>query len=169
MNETKEESPNKRILNEIKKYNLKCVYVDNNSVHIPIKMYDSLQKQAEINNSNPTLILTVKDYPFIVPSVCYLSKPISYIYHTNSIFTNDFKKITGMGCLCCNSFVCPHNWSPTKTMQDIVDEFYEITKLKCRLIERLYCDKIQTQLVISRNKGHENILSIGDIRIAEYL
>lgn len=169
MAETKRDIPNKRIIKEIQRFNLKCDYVENEYIHLPIKLYDSLQKKTEEHNKESKLILNVKDYPFRAPSIFYLSKPVSMIYRTNFIFMNEFKKITGMGCLCCNSFICPHNWSPTKTLQDIIDEFYEITKIKCRLIERLYCDKIQTQLVKSINNGHENILHIKNVRIAEYL
>jgi len=169
MSETKTDSPNKRVLNEIKKFNLICQYIDNKYVHIPLHLNESLQKQSINNKNKPTLILNVENYPFSVPIIYYLSKPVGSIYCTGSIFIDDYNKMTGNGCMCCESFACNHNWVPSSTMFDIVYEFYKITNIKCRLIERLYCDKVQSQLVKSINAGAENTLSVKSLRIAEYL
>ena len=161
--------PNKRVVNEIRRDNLICEYRDNEYLYIPIKLYPSLEKITKKCNIKPALNIYLKNYPFRVPQILYLSKSLDSIYHYNSIFFSDFKQITGLECLCCNSLICPINWGPLKTIRNIIEEFIEITSIKCRLVERIYCDKIQNQLIKSVNDGHENTFAITDIRIAEYL
>tara|TARA_Y100000992_G_C21207643_1_gene463746 strand:- start:127 stop:639 length:513 start_codon:yes stop_codon:yes gene_type:complete len=159
----------RRIVKEIEKYNIKCELVDDRFLYIPLTLYEPLNKMAKLKNHDPALILTLKSYPFSVPKISYLSKNATSIYRTNAIFIEDIKIMSGIDCICCNSFVCPEMWTPGNTIKDIIDEFQEITKLKCRAIERLYCDKIQEQLINATNNGIKNHLSKDDLRIAEYL
>ena len=159
----------RRIVKEIEKYNIKCELVDDRFLYIPLILYEPLNKMAKLKNHDPALILTLKSYPFSAPKISYLSKSATTIYRTNSIFINEIRAMSGIECICCNSFVCPEMWTPGNTIKDIIDEFQEITKLKHRAIERLYCDKIQDQLIHTSNNDINNYLLNNDLRIAEYL
>ena len=48
-------------------------------------------------------------------------------------------------CLCCFTLLCPDNWCPSYGIKDIVDEFIRVTSWKARIIEKIWCKKVQEQ------------------------
>ena len=158
-----------RVVKEIEKYKIVCELIDDKFLYIPLTLYAPLNKMAKLKNHDPALILTLKSYPFAPPKITYLSKNATEIYKTSPILMEEIKLMSGLDCICCNSFICPVNWCPSNTIKDIIDEFQEITKLKFRALERIYCDKIQRQLIHTTNNGINNYLPIEVMRIAEYL
>ena len=71
------------------------------------------------------------------------------------------KEITDRECLHCSSYLCRYNWAPTNKIIDIVNEFLFIIDSKFRVVEKIYCDKIQDQLI--------DRLPLNDFRISDYL
>jgi hypothetical protein len=133
-------------------------------LYVPIQLYESLHKLA--NMQQPVLFFNFPaEYPMKPPVVTYHGINIQEIFGTNSIFGNDMSKISDIECLCCGSIMCRNKWTIAHGVQQIVDEFIKITTWKARVVERLYCKKIQHQLVKSDN----SYLAVTDYPIFEYL
>jgi hypothetical protein len=168
----------RRVFKEIKRDDLNAELIDND-LYILLDLNETLIKKLGIKDEGLFLKLNLNNYPFNPPEIKYIFKnkeeKIDKIYFKSIIsshgkFEKELKKISGVPCcLGCSSFICRENWAPTKGIKNIVDEFINILEIKSRVVERLYCDKIQEQLVYSKTKTHINYLSSDTIRIADYL
>ena len=76
------------------------------------------------------------------------------------IFEKDILKISDIGCLCCGSILCKNKWNPMRKIIEVIEEFVKITSWRARVVERLYCKKIQEQKLR---------LPVEDYPIYEYL
>jgi len=156
-------SPNikKRILKEINKYNLNAELINDDTELIILLDF----KNKQIKNYNIFLILSLTNYPFVVPEISYIinnkKNSVSKIYRTCEILSDKMKEITDRECLLCSSYLCRYNWAPTNKIIDIVNEFLFIIDSKFRVVEKIYCDKIQDQLI--------DRLPLNDFRISNYL
>jgi len=151
-----------RVAKEMSKFGIAGELLDKRYLYVPIDLYPSLDTMAEQANKDPALILDLKFYPFKVPIISYLSRPVDSIYKTNTIFNEIIKNITGDCCLCCSSFICNEKWVPSNTINQIIDEFKDITTVKARAIEIFCCDKMQAQRL-------PNGLPVQDYPISQYL
>lgn len=151
-----------RIAKEMSKFKIPGVLIDNRYLYVPIELYTTLNRMAEGSNKDPALILDLNFYPFRVPVITYLSRPVDSIYRTNQILIAIIKKITGENCICCSSFMCNANWVPSNNISEIIDEFKRITTVKARAIEILCCNRMQVQRL-------PNGFPVQDYAISQYL
>tara|TARA_B110000046_G_scaffold137092_1_gene143340 strand:+ start:15622 stop:16116 length:495 start_codon:yes stop_codon:yes gene_type:complete len=151
-----------RVVKEMSKYKIPGELIDKRYLYVPIELYPSLEKIAEQANKDPSLILDLKFYPFKVPRISYLSMSVDSIYKTNTIFNEIIKNITGDCCLCCSSFICNEKWVPSNTINQIIDEFKDITTVKARAVEIYCCDRMQEHRL-------PNGLPVQDYPISQYL
>ena len=156
----------KRVKKEILKCNINCEFIENKFLHIPVTLTESLMKTTERVNKRPLLRISLKDYPWKVPKVHYRSMNISKIYRCGPFLGDILREITNRECLCCESFLCEANWVPGYKIIDIINEFLQITEIKTRLVERVYCNKIQDQLIVSETLGR---LPLEHLKISDYL
>jgi hypothetical protein len=160
----------RRIVREMDKFNIKGRIYDNIYLHVPIVLHPSLQKRANKDKVEPTLIFTLSKYPWIPPTVYFNSINITRIYkcQTINMLQREINKIVGKSmCLCCESVLCRNNWVPTNTISTIIDEFHAFTQLKVRAVERILCNKIQERLFGNIEGG--SILPLCDYAISEFL
>lgn len=107
------------------------------------------------NNHTVTYVLTLydkdtnilytfnisKNYPFNPPKVFINNKPyLHYLKITSDIFRNELEKYTNTRCFCCSSLLCNTNWSPIKSIINIVDEFKNYRNI---------CKKIYFNLIVN--------------------
>ena len=118
-----------------------------------IPKYDEIKVEYK-SNTEILVVVTKKrniytfniplNYPFSVPDVNLNGKNIYTFFDLRS---NRFKKvlkyITGMDCLCCNSFLCRDNWSPSITIDKIINQIEEYHNIKHLIISKLLMDKIK--------------------------
>lgn len=160
----------RRIEKEMLKFNIKGHIYDNIYLHVPIDLHSSLQKRANKDKVQPTLIFTLSFYPWKPPTVFYNSVNINQIYKCQDIdlLQTEMDKIAGKSmCLCCESVLCHNNWIPTNTIYTVIDEFRAFTKLKVRAVERVLCNRIQEGLF--EKTGHCNSLLLCDYAISDFL
>jgi hypothetical protein len=151
-----------RVIKEVTKYNIPGDLIDRRYLYIPVALSETLQGRAEKAGKEPALILDLRQYPFRVPRITYLSSPASNIYRCNPIFNTIMKKLTKSDCLCCSSFICPENWVCSNNLQQIIDEFLKIVEFKQRAVDIYICNKIQPQLL-------PDGLPIQDYAISQFL
>ena len=127
------------------------------TMYIPIKFNNPIQKIQNDNNISPLLNLTITElYPFKVPEVKYFDKDIRDIYkvHLQKELQELLEKnrvcilckknnCQGCYCMCCSTIICSNNWNPHMKLIDIINEFERFIDIKCRLIERIHCKKVQ--------------------------
>lgn len=89
-------------------------------------------------------------YPFRPPTICYQGYPyIDFLQITRTVKNlNLFKQVTGLNCLCCNSYNCSDNWSPAVTLTKIIDEIQFLKQKKRDVINKLLADKIKQKYLI---------------------
>lgn len=84
------------------------------------------------------------NYPFMPPSVCINGMVQNRFFNLDSIrFTTVLKYVSGLDCLCCHSLLCKNNWSPSVTMERIINQMEEYKKYKHLIIIKLILDKIK--------------------------
>ena len=133
-------------------------------LYVPVQLYKSLHTLATVQQ--PVLFFNFPiEYPMKPPVVTYHGTNIQEIFRTKSIFQNDMSKISNVQCLCCSSIMCRNRWTIACGIRQIVDEFIKVTTWKARVVERLFCKKVQQLLVKSNN----SYLSVADYPIFEYL
>ena len=151
-----------RVMKEMKKYNMRGDLIDRRYLYVPVTLPDTLQQSAEKAGKDPALILDLKDYPFRVPRITYLSCSADNIYTCRPIFYDIMRKVTNNDCICCSSFICPENWVCSNSLQEIIDEFLNIAELKKRIVEIYICNKVQQQIL-------PDGLPIQDYAISQFL
>ena len=167
----------RRVFKEIKRDNLNAQLIEND-LYVLLDVSETIEKKLKLTNSSIFLKLNLKNYPWDCPKTTFIinnsnkdykENKLNKIYRTNKVFSKEIKIMSGVDCLHCASYLCQHKWIPTSQIKNIIDEFKNIIDLKFRAVERLYCDKIQDQLVKSKINNTINHLSKEDLRIADYL
>jgi len=123
-------------------------------------LYEKYTNFVLSNNSGKVeLIITENEekYGFIFKNT-YPFQPPQIYYNGNSyldllrITDNDERKIVRKykkkDCLCCDSYDCPNNWSPSINLTSIVDEIKNIVKFKKAIVHILLADKIKEKYLI---------------------
>ena len=114
--------------------------LSNNSGNVELIVIENEETYGFIFNSS---------YPFKPPKIYYNGK--SYL-DLLRITDNDERKIVRKykkkDCLCCDSYDCPYNWSPSINLTSIVDEIKNIVKFKKAIVHILLADKIKKKYLI---------------------
>lgn len=109
-----------------------------------------------------TIIVTILDtvnvytfcitdnYPFHIPKIKINNyEYIDFLKITSPIFQKLLRKICGLSCLCCESYVCNGKWSPAMRLTHIIDEIRQFCKHKRNIINKFYADKVIDKYLIS--------------------
>lgn len=83
-------------------------------------------------------------YPFTSPrlNINGLDHSIFFNLITNR-FKTVLKYVSGLDCLCCNSYLCKDNWSPAVTMERVINQIEEYKTFKYWIFVKLILDKIK--------------------------
>ena len=124
------------------------------------KLYEKYPNFLLSNNSGRVELIVIENeenygfifdrsYPFKPPKIYYNGK--SYL-DLLRITDNDERKIVRKykkkDCLCCDSYDCPDNWSPSINLTSIVDEIKNIVQFKKTIVRILLADKIKEKYLI---------------------
>ena len=124
------------------------------------KIYEKYPNFVLSNNSGNVELIVIENeenygfifdrsYPFKPPKIYYNGK--SYL-DLLRITDNDERKIVRKykkkDCLCCDSYDCSDNWSPSINLSSIVDEVKNIVKFKKAITHILLADKIKEKYLI---------------------
>jgi len=114
--------------------------LSNNSGKVELIVTESEEKYGFVFNSS---------YPFHPPKIYYNGQ--SYL-DLLRIRNNDERKILrkykNKDCLCCDSYDCFDNWSPSINLTSIIDEIKSIVKFKKAIVHILLADKIKSKYLI---------------------
>ena len=87
-------------------------------------------------------------YPFRTPAIFFQSRPYLEYLRIRDTQSHLLKRITGKNCLCCHSLNCGDNWSPSMTLNSIIDEVRWV-KLKRRdMLNKVFADVIKRKYLI---------------------
>lgn len=124
------------------------------------KDFDKYKKPIYIvkEDTHRIKIILCENYPFKPPvklkinDIDYLNKLCySNKYLENVLKTKEIK------CLCCSTMLCPNNWSPSKDLLKLMQEYFNNKDMVIKSIHTKYID-----IIISKNnlpiKIKENIL-----------
>ena len=93
---------------------------------------------------------TTDSYPFRVPKIRVNSSEYSEFLSIRTLtFQHLLKKIKGIACLCCNSYLCSDRWTPALKFVTIIEEIRMFRKYKREIINKFYADKIKDKFLIS--------------------
>ena len=81
-------------------------------------------------------IKITNEYPFKAPQV-YLNNDK---YINLRMVPHKFTKYISHGCLCCSTILC--NWIPSYNLSDIFKEIKEFIKIKRRIVERIFAERV---------------------------
>jgi hypothetical protein len=71
------------------------------------------------------------NYPFVCPTVFLNNHKYKQILANKTNYEITYlKKLTGIDCLCCNSYLCYNNWAPSVTFKHIIDQINDYKTIK---------------------------------------
>jgi hypothetical protein len=121
---------------------------------VTVSLYEKTFKVSicEITNKNKQKyeFIIPECYPFVCPQILYQGFPYIEFLKLNRTLTEYavIKKITGQNCFCCHSLNCRDNWSPSTTIQKIIEEIHKIKNYKRLMIYKIIADKIKFKYLI---------------------
>ena len=88
-------------------------------------------------------------YPFTAPQIYYNGESyIELLKLKNKDEQNIVRKYKNKDCLCCDSYFCSNNWSPSLTLIIIIGEIKNIIKFKRDIMNILFADKLKKKYLI---------------------
>jgi len=85
-----------------------------------------------------------KNYPFTSPRVKINGLSEDEFFRIPSRrFANILHYITGLSCFCCNSLLCKNNWTPTITLDKVINQLEEYITIKLNIQQKILADKIK--------------------------
>lgn len=134
---------------------------DKITIYVPIVFNRSIQQIQKKHDIEPLLNFTICClYPFKPPVVKYFDKNIQNIYKisldsefdeliksSSTCLMCDKINCNNCYCLCCSTYACKNNWGPLVKLSDIVKECKKYINIKCRLVERIHCKKVQSKFI----------------------
>lgn len=133
-----------------------------------IEKIGDIVQSAEFDAANFRLILIdIKSKKFT------MDFPDSYPFHPpkNLIVDNEriiyskignnsmIYKFFNIKCMCCKSLLCSYNWNPSKTVEDIIKEYYKFKEISnsIHLFEFLINKKSIPEDIIKNIAGYINL------------
>ena len=88
-------------------------------------------------------------YPFQPPQIYYNGNSyLNLLRITDKDERSIVRKYKNKDCLCCDSYDCFDNWSPSINLTSIIDEIKSIVKFKKAIVHILLADKIKSKYLI---------------------
>jgi ubiquitin-protein ligase len=124
------------------------------------KLYEQYPNLVLSNNSNQIeMVITegkekfgfifTDTYPFRAPQIYYNGESYLDLLKIKTKFEkNMLKKYKNKECLCCESYYCIDNWSPSLTLKVVIDEIKSIVQLKKTIIKLYLVNKIKDKYLI---------------------
>ena len=124
------------------------VYALYDHIIIETNIYNKLVITLK-RNQNSYLFIIPDYYPFRNPTVEINGRSQNYFFDLKSNrFRTILKHKTGMDCLCCSSSLCPSNWMPGITLDQIVRELENYKATKYNIFITIISDKIKETYLI---------------------
>jgi hypothetical protein len=132
----------KRIANDCKTLYTKYpnLLLSNNSGKIELIVIENEENYSFVFNNT---------YPFKAPQIYYNGKSYLELLKINDMDERKIlRKYKNKECLCCDSYHCDDNWSPSLTLSIIVDEIKSIVQLRKTIVHILLANKIKDKYLI---------------------
>jgi len=125
-----------------------------------VKLYEKYPNFLLSNNSGKVELIVIENeenysfifntsYPFKPPQIYYNGKSYLDLLRINdNAERNIVRKYKKKDCLCCDSYDCQDNWSPSIKLSSIVDEIKSIVQFKKAIVHILLADKIKEKYLI---------------------
>jgi hypothetical protein len=85
-----------------------------------------------------------ENYPFTQPTLSINSIPHqAWVRLPSPRFKKMLKCVSGLDCLCCYSYLCPGNWRPSVTLNQVVRQMTDFRRFKYLIIIKLLLKQIR--------------------------
>ena len=118
-------------INTINKTYIEVITPNNNKLIFELSNNYPFKPPISLLCNGHNYIYVIKKMPFRIK---YLYNNPNEMYYDGKSKTINFNNSS---CLCCNSLLCPDNWSPICTLYNILDEINEHNKLKNKIMNKL--------------------------------
>ena len=96
------------------------------------------------NKYNQYSFYLSKPYPFVPPRVTVDKLSQNELFHIRTKrFQTILKYISGLDCLCCHSYLCRNNWSPTVPLSKVISQIDEYRNIKKNIALKIIIDQIK--------------------------
>ena len=124
------------------------------------KLYEKYPNFVLSNDSEKVELTVTKDaenygfvfntsYPFQPPQIYYDGKSyLELLRIADNAEKNILLKYKKKDCLCCESYNCRANWSPSIKLTNIIDEIRSVVQLRKAIVHILLADKIKEKYLI---------------------
>lgn len=147
LNEIKNNCICKRLTRELNDLSLSS---DDNMLHIQSIEFDEkgfpivALVDYSTDNINIYYFHLGEFYPFRNPKIkINNSDYLEFLRIRTFVFQQLLKKINGINCLCCESYLCNERWTPATRLINIVNEIRLFRKYKRDIINKFYANKIK--------------------------
>ena len=115
-----------------------------------------------VNEGDYISFKITSNFPFIPPNVIVNSQDYYAVILKNNgtEFIKVLKNLTGYNCLCCHSYICENNWSPSVRLIDILKEVRENQKHKENVEKQIAFNKLndtEKNNITRENRGNFKI------------
>ena len=147
LNEIKSSTFRNRLVRECKK--LYKLYPTLTVINNKSNLIEILITETVDNIENNYGFILNNTYPFTVPKIYYNGEIYIELLRLKDKSEMDIvKKYKNKDCLCCDSYYCNGNWSPSLSMSDIIDEIKHIVKFKRDILNILFSNKLKKKYLI---------------------
>ena len=111
---------------------------------------DSGNVELTVNNNEENYGFVFNtSYPFQPPQIYYNGKSyLELLRISDNDERNILLKYKKKDCMCCDSYNCQANWSPSIKLINIIDEIISIVQLRKAIVHILLADKIKEKYLI---------------------
>lgn len=129
---------NGRIKTEIKRSidnydEITCYYLEKKDIQITFK-----------RKNNVYVFSVPPHYPFAPPKLTINGLDQQSFFNLASIrFTKTLIAVSGIDCLCCDSYLCYNNWNAAKTMNQVIEQIEKYKTFKYLIFVKILIEKIK--------------------------
>lgn len=110
--------------------------------------FECLEKEyvkITFKRKNNTYIFSIpSSYPFLPPKLTINGIGQQAFFNLASgRFSNILKQISGIDCLCCDSYLCINNWSVSRNMNQVIEQIEKYKTIKYLIFVKILLEKIK--------------------------
>jgi ubiquitin-protein ligase len=126
------------------------VHLNDNNLNDEYRRFDYSIIIYDYDKNRNYEIFIKNAYPFSPPKLILNGRPYNYyLKNSTNAFRDILYKFTRFRCFCCETILCPDNWSPSFTILDIIKEVNRFHDVCLEFAYRTLVDIIKRKYLIN--------------------